>query len=154
MFCYVPCLLDEQEVWLVVNVNGDLFSRFYINRNEEKKISLAYEIWKVAWQFLKKEYQRLYGLDVYTGFPDGSAIKNPPANAGDTGNSSANPGSGRSSRRGDSNRLQYSCLKNYVDRGAWWAIIHGVPKSRTWLSDRAQMLPNYIINLNYKDVAL
>ena len=39
------------------------------------------------------------------------------------------PGSGRSSGEGNGNPLQYSCLKNSVDRGAWWAIVHGVTKS-------------------------
>ena len=41
----------------------------------------------------------------------------------------------RSLEEGNGNRLQYSCLENPVDGGAWWAIVHGVTKSRTWLSD-------------------
>ena len=45
------------------------------------------------------------------------------------------PGSGRSPRGGIGNPLQYSCLKNPMDRGAWWAIVHGVTKSWTQLSD-------------------
>ena len=44
------------------------------------------------------------------------------------------PGSGRSPGKGNGNPLQYSCLKNSIDRGAWWAAIHGVAKSRTPLS--------------------
>ena len=36
---------------------------------------------------------------------------------------------------GDGTPLQYSCLENHMDRGAWWAAVHGVAKSRTWLSD-------------------
>ena len=43
------------------------------------------------------------------------------------------PGSGRSPGEGNGNPLQYSCLGNPTDRGAWWAAIHGVAKSRTWL---------------------
>ena len=43
-------------------------------------------------------------------------------------------GSGRSPAGWNSNPLQYSCLENPMDRGAWWAIIHGVTKSQTWLS--------------------
>ena len=50
------------------------------------------------------------------GFPGGSVVKNPPANAGDTG---LIPGSGRSSGEGNGNPLQYSCLDNPMDRGAW-----------------------------------
>ena len=45
------------------------------------------------------------------------------------------PGSGRSSGEGNGNPLQYSCLENPMDRGAWWATVHGVSKSRTRLSD-------------------
>ena len=45
------------------------------------------------------------------------------------------PGSERSHGGGNGNPLQYSCLGNPVDRGAWWAIVHGVTKSQTWLSD-------------------
>ena len=52
------------------------------------------------------------------GFPDGSVVKNLPANAGDSGSIL---GSGRSPGEGDGNPLQYSCLENPVDRGAWWA---------------------------------
>ena len=41
------------------------------------------------------------------------------------------PGSGRSPGRGHGNRCQYSCLENSLDKGAWWATVHGVAKSRT-----------------------
>ena len=57
------------------------------------------------------------------GFPGGSAVKNPPANAGDTGSI---PGSGRSLGVGNGNLLQYSCLKNPMDRRAWQAKVHRV----------------------------
>ena len=55
----------------------------------------------------------------------GSAIKNPPANAEEAG---LIPGWRRSPGEGNDNPLQYSCLENLVDRGAWWAIVHGVTK--------------------------
>ena len=55
------------------------------------------------------------------GFPGGTVVKNPPANAGDTGDTGSIPGSGRSSAGGHGNPLQYSCLKNSSDRGSWWA---------------------------------
>ena len=45
------------------------------------------------------------------------------------------PGSERSPGEGNGNPLQYSCLENSVDRGTWWAIVHGVAKSQTQLSD-------------------
>ena len=47
------------------------------------------------------------------------------------------PGSGRSPRGGIGNPLQYSCLKNPMDRGAWWATVQRVAKSQTWLSNWA-----------------
>ena len=52
------------------------------------------------------------------GFPSGSVVKNPPANAGDTGDEGLIPGSGRSSGGGNGNSLQYSCLENPMGRGA------------------------------------
>ena len=60
-------------------------------------------------------------------------VKNPPANAGDSGDGGSIPGSGRSPGRGHSNPLQYSCLANPMDKGAWWAIVHSVTKSQTQL---------------------
>ena len=58
-------------------------------------------------------------------------IKNPPANAGAMG---LIPGSGKSPGEGNGNPLQYSCLENSMDRGAWRATVHGVAKSLTRLS--------------------
>jgi len=59
------------------------------------------------------------------GFSGGSAVKNHPANARDTGSI---PGSGRSPGEGNGNPLQYCCLGNPMDRRAWWATAHGVSK--------------------------
>ena len=55
-------------------------------------------------------------------------VKNPPANAGDIRDMGSTPGSGRSPREGNGNTLQYSCLENPMDRGAWWATVHGTTK--------------------------
>ena len=75
-------------------------------------------------------------LTMSVGFPDGSEVKNPAANAGDLGSI---PGSGRSpgegNAEGNSYPFQYPCLENPMDRGVWWAIVYGVTKSRTWLTD-------------------
>ena len=62
-------------------------------------------------------------------------VKNPPANAGDVRDVSSIPGLGRSPGGGHGNPLQYSCLENPMDRGAWWATVHGVAKSLTRLSN-------------------
>ena len=76
------------------------------------------------------------------GFPGGSAVKNPPASAGDRGST---PGSGRSPGEGKGNPLQYSCLENPMHRGAWQATVHGVTKkSQTWLSNWATTTINSI----------
>ena len=56
-------------------------------------------------------------------FPGGSVVNNLPANAGDAGKVSSIPGSGRSGGEGNGNPLQYTCLKNSMDRGAWRAIV-------------------------------
>ena len=69
------------------------------------------------------------------GFPGGSVIKNPSANAGDAKDKGSIPGSGSSLGGGHANPLQYSCLENPMDRGAWWATVHGAAKSRTQLSN-------------------
>ena len=58
-------------------------------------------------------------------------VKNPLANAGDIRDMSSIPGLGRSPGKGHSNPLQYSCLENSVDRGAWWATDHVVTESDT-----------------------
>ena len=64
-------------------------------------------------------------------------VKNLPANAGhtgDSGNTGWIPELGRSPGEGNGNLLQYSCLDNPEDRGAWWATVHRVTKSWTGLS--------------------
>ena len=55
----------------------------------------------------------------FLGFPDGSVVKNPPANAEDLGDAGSVPDSGRSSGEGNGYPLQYSCLGNPMDKGAW-----------------------------------
>ena len=55
--------------------------------------------------------------------------KNPPFNAGDARAVGSIPGSGRSPEVGNGNLPQYSCMGNSMDRGAWWATVHGVAKS-------------------------
>ena len=66
-------------------------------------------------------------LQELLGFPGGSVVKNPLDNAGDA---NSIPGLGKSPGEGPGNLLQYSCLGNHMDRGAWWATAHGVAKSQ------------------------
>ena len=67
------------------------------------------------------------------GFPGGASgkEKNPPANAGDIRDMGSIPGLGRSPEGEHANPLQYSCLENPKDRGAWWFTVHRVEKSWT-----------------------
>ena len=58
-------------------------------------------------------------------------VKNPSANERDIRKAGSSPGSGRSLGGGHANPLQYSCLENPMDRGAWWAMAHRVTKSQT-----------------------
>ena len=70
----------------------------------------------------------LFAIQEFLGFPGGSVVKNLPTNAGDAG---WIPGLGRSPGEGNGNPLQCSCLENPMDRGAWWATVHGVTESDT-----------------------
>ena len=73
------------------------------------------------------------------GLPGGSAVKNLPADAGDAAGTGSIPGLGKSPGGGNGNPLQYACLKNPMDRGAWWATVHKVTKSQIRLSNLAFM---------------
>ena len=66
-------------------------------------------------------------------FPGGTIVKNLPLNAGEAGSI---PGFGRSPGVGNGNPLQYSCLENSINRGIWWATVHGVAKSQTQLGEK------------------
>ena len=95
--------------------------------------------------FLFLIYQGIVALQA----TDGSAVKNPPANAGDAGDMDLIPGS-RSPAEGHDNLLQYSFLKNSMDRGAWRAAIHGVAKNLTRLNSWACTHNLYTCKLQYK----
>ena len=79
------------------------------------------------------KYHRLCGLNnrnlsAHRGFPGGSDGEESACNAE---NPDLIPGSGRSSGVGNGYPLQYSCLENPMDKGAWWATVHGVTKNQT-----------------------
>ena len=74
-------------------------------------------------------------LNIFTrAFPGGSVVKDPPANAGDARNMGWNPGSGRSHGEGNGNPLQYTCLENSKNRGAWQATVYEATKNWKRLS--------------------
>ena len=62
------------------------------------------------------------------GFLRGSVVKNLPASTGDTGDVGLVPGLGRYLGEGNGSPFQYSCLGNPIERGAWWATVHGVTR--------------------------
>ena len=76
-------------------------------------------------QFVQWMITHLYPL---LDFPIGSSIKESTCNAADPGDLGSIPGSRRSPGGGNGNPLQFSCLGNLMDRGAWWATVHGVKK--------------------------
>ena len=81
-------------------------------------------------------------------------VKNPPANARGVRDAASIPGLVRCPWRGHGNPLQYFCLENPMDRGAWWAIVYRVPKSQTWLkwlSMHTYMLTKVYSFTNLKD---
>ena len=91
-----------------------------------------------------------YILCTYS-FPGGTVVKNLPANTGDARDLGLNRGLGRSPGAGNGNSLQYSCLENPMERGAWWA-----PRSWTRLSTHTHMhivhLPYIILYSNYTSI--
>ena len=82
--------------------------------------------------FLKSQKSMASYSKQKEGFPGGSKGKESACNAGDSGSV---PDSGRSPGEGNGYPLQYSYLENSMDRGAWWAIVHGIAKSRTQLTN-------------------
>ena len=68
----------------------------------------------------------LHDCKMQIGSPDSSVVKNSLAEAGDTGDAGSMPGSGRFPEGGNGNPLQYSCLGNPMERGAWWATVHRI----------------------------
>ena len=89
---------------------------------------------RCCWQQILENYSFSFGLMnkiivlSHWGFPGGSDSKAPICNAGDSG---LILGSGSSPEEGNGDPLQYSCLKNSMDRGVWWATVRGVAKSWT-----------------------
>ena len=82
----------------------------------------------------QKRKRKLASNELFVPFPDGMVVKNGSANAGDVRDVGSIPRSGRSPGGGNGNPLQYSCLENPVDGGAWGSTVHGVAKSQTRLS--------------------
>ena len=95
--------------------------------------SCSLEVWTCGQGlFIWSHLLICHGLNhkIYWSFPGGMVLRNLPANARDAG---LIPGLGRSPGIGNGNPLQYSCLENSMDRGAWQAPVNEITKSQTWL---------------------
>ena len=95
----------------------------------------------------KALFHKLSAVVIKQGFPGDTVVKNTPTNAGRARDSGSIPGLGRSPGTGNGNPLLYSCLENQMDRGAWWATVHGVAKSRTRLSSHTHIHSDKIGNI-------
>ena len=89
--------------------------------------SLSLLLKLLSWYLLKKILHKKFYLQVAL------VIKNPPASAGDIRDVGLIPGLGRSPGGGNGNPLRYSCLENFMDRGAWRATVLRVAQNQTWL---------------------
>ena len=95
------------------------------------------------------EYFCVFINKAYVGFPGGSDRKE--CNAGDP---SSIPELGRSPGEGNGYLLQCPCLENPIDRGAWWAIVHGVAESQTELRDEACRHTHTVLKKSYIGISL
>ena len=138
--------------WLSMGIIflGQTFFKLYFKSSvfKWKSIELAKKfVWvflwhhteKSKWTFWPTQYNLNPNICLQQGFPGDSVgffpvIQNPPANAGEARDAGSISGLGGTPGVGNSSPLQYSCLENSMDRGAWWATVHGVTKSQTWLS--------------------
>ena len=122
----------------------DIFTFLWKARRIEHKIfSQDILLLKFSWYVFRKRNVVFDGMSSeIRGFPGGSVVESQPAIAGDEKDLGSIPESGRSPGGGNGNPFQCSCLENSVDRGAWWATVHGVAKSQTW----HYTCPNEILN--------
>ena len=86
------------------------------------------------------------------GFPGCSAVKNPASTAEDTGDTGLIPGWERSPGGENGDPLQYSCLKDLMDSGAWWATIHSTAKSQMQLSTHERVVNQTIATFNWLNI--
>ena len=123
----------RQRIWPLLSVISYLCSLCKILKTKSEMCLLCLN--PHAWPVVVGVLQMFIRCHPGTALSCGSAVKNLPADPGDIGDMGSVPGSGRSPGGGNGNWLQYSCLGNLMDRGAWWAIVHGIAKSWTQLSN-------------------
>ena len=129
------CCLPEPWAVGVFRTHSTPLRLFTQIRSDKCNVWTIYIIMK-SHQLLRHDYWTSWASQVAL------MVKNPPARAGDKRDSGSVPGWGRSPGGGNGNPLQYSCLKNPMDRGAWWVTVLGVTKCQTqlkWLSTHAHL---------------
>ena len=109
--------LDRISLNLITN---NVFIRNILAEDEQNRP------WRELWGWIKKWTYFREKIYRSKGFPCGTVINNQPANAGDTRDMGLIPGLERYPEVGNGYPLQYSCLENSMDRGVWWATVHGV----------------------------
>ena len=161
-----PCCFCSFLISLVVSRNGvmpvvywQMFNNRLRERKKEKPRFIAFvnscgiNTPNIAsFKILSKNFTNCSGELIWGGSstdwqqkqeePFSGGLKNPPASAGDLG---LIPGSGRSPGEGHGNPLQHSCLGNPMDRGAWWAKVHGVAQSQIRLSNLTTSKTNKLV---------
>ena len=135
----MTCILPQAKSWRQTPVQ--LLSGQFHQQQEQTEFNTSKCKWEQTHAYNCKDRSTLkyilvnnflHYLSSISGFPSSSVGKESTCNAGDQ---HSIPGSGRSSGEGDGNPVQYSCLENPMDRGAWQATVHGVAKSQTQLSN-------------------
>ena len=137
----IMSLLGSHNYWICSRATPLVLLGSWITGRRSRDLSAS----KITWT---KSLQSIYLYSVYlSDFPGGSDDKESACNAGDP---SSIPGSGRSPGEGNDNPLHYFCLENSMNRETWWATVHRVTKSRTWLSDwhtQLSVWPIYSVSL-------
>ena len=116
---------------------GDLLSSKQLNRSSKASLSVLYlarERLMCKQTCAEAAWAGNRGFPTSNGLPRWWGVNNPPASVGDAGDMGSTPESRRSPGGGNRMPPQYSCREHSMDRGAWWATVHGVTKSRTRLS--------------------
>ena len=137
-----PVLISKVNIWIGLSYlaswptlcQPDILTEQLLGgpaRLRDVPVTLAFwETQKVV-NFQEEEVHCDQGLCMNRAFLVAQMVKNSPASVGDSGSI---PRLGSFPGEGEGYILQYSCLENHMDRGAWWATVHGIPKSQTQLS--------------------
>ena len=143
------CKLNSNNLFCIFLLCVALFNLFYYFYWIEFSIFFLYSYCLKSYKmyfYCFSGYPSIWNhvLRFIGGFPSGTLVKNPPANAGDAG---LIPGFQKIPRGGNSNPLQYSCLgNNPMDRGAWQATVHGVTRLwHSWATEHTQVHTHIVI---------